>query len=120
MVRIRLRRQGLKKQSTYRIVAADKESPRNGRFLEILGSYNPRTEPFTLDIDEERVYRWLGNGAQPSDSVEKIFKAVELDKRFESYKAAQTDEAKAAVVADAKAYYEKRAVELKTRAASKK
>ena len=49
MVKIRLRRQGLKKQAAYRLVAADKESPRDGRFLEILGSYNPRTEPFTFD-----------------------------------------------------------------------
>ena len=120
MVRIRLRRQGLKKQSSYRIVAADKESPRNGRFLEILGSYNPRTNPFDLEIDEAAVYRWLGNGAQPSESVEKIFKAVELDKRFAAWKAAETDEAKAAVVEEAKAYYEKRAVEKKTRVASAK
>ncbi len=56
MVRIRLRRTGLKKQSTYRVVAADKESPRDGRFLEILGSYNPRTEPFTLNVKEDRIF----------------------------------------------------------------
>ena len=56
MVKIRLRRQGLKKQASYRLVAADKESPRDGRFLEILGSYNPRTEPFTFDVKEDRIY----------------------------------------------------------------
>ena len=56
MVKIRLRRQGLKKQAAYRLVAADKESPRDGRFLEILGSYNPRTEPFTFDVKEDRIY----------------------------------------------------------------
>ena len=56
MVRIRLRRQGLKGQPTYRIIAADKESPRDGRFLEILGFYNPRTEPATINVKEDRVF----------------------------------------------------------------
>ena len=76
MVKIRLRRQGLKKQASYRLVAADKESPRDGRFLEILGSYNPRTEPFTFDVKEDRIYYWLSVGAQPSESVAKLFKSV--------------------------------------------
>ena len=67
MVRIRLRRQGLKGQPTYRIIAADKESPRDGRFLEILGFYNPRTEPATVNVNEDRVFDWMSKGAQPRD-----------------------------------------------------
>lgn len=86
MVRIRLRRVGGKKQPSYRIVASDKESPRDGRFLEILGSYNPRTEPATIQFDEERVYHWLRNGAQPSDSVQALFRATGLLDRFERLK----------------------------------
>jgi len=86
MVRIRLRRQGLKGQPTYRIIAADKESPRDGRFLEILGFYNPRTEPATINVKEDRVFAWLSKGAQPSDSVSQIFKTVGLMERFEKFK----------------------------------
>ena len=67
MVRIRLRRIGLKRQPTYRIVAADKESPRDGRFLEILGSYNPRTNPATIHVKEDRVYDWMKKGALPTE-----------------------------------------------------
>ena len=63
MVRIRLRRVGAKKQPSYRIVAADKESPRDGRFLENLGFYNPLTEPATLKVKEDKVYNWLSHGA---------------------------------------------------------
>src|SRR3989304_1196533 len=65
MVRIRLRRIGLKGQPTYRIIAADKESPRDGRFLEILGVYNPRTNPATIHIKEDPVFHWMKNGALP-------------------------------------------------------
>jgi small subunit ribosomal protein S16 len=86
MVRIRLRRVGGKKQPSYRIVASDKESPRDGRFLEILGFYNPRTEPATIQLDEERIYHWLRNGAQPSDSVQALFKVAGLLERFERLK----------------------------------
>ena len=76
MVRIRLRRIGLKGQPTYRIVAADKESPRDGRFLEILGFYNPRTQPATIHVKEDRAYHWMKNGALPTESVEKVFKSA--------------------------------------------
>ena len=69
MVRIRLRRMGAKKQPTYRFVVSDARSPRDGRFLEILGHYNPRTEPKTVVIDEEKAKAWLAKGAQPSDPV---------------------------------------------------
>ncbi len=89
MVRIRLRRTGLKAQASYRIIAADKESPRDGRFLEILGSYNPRTEPSTVEVNEERVYHWMSNGAQPSESVNMIFKSIGLLDRFARFKAGE-------------------------------
>src|SRR5262249_15009752 len=72
MVRIRLRRVGLKKQPSYRIVVADRESPRDGRYIEIIGHYNPRTEPTTMDVKEDRALYWLSVGAQPSDTVERI------------------------------------------------
>ena len=78
MVRIRLRRVGGKKQPSYRIVAADKESPRDGRFLENLGFYNPRTEPATLLMKEGRIPEWMSRGAQPSDSVTQLFKSAGL------------------------------------------
>ena len=93
MVRIRLRRTGLKNQSTYRIMAADKESPRDGRFLEILGSYNPRTNPSTVVVNEERVYDWMNKGAQPSASVIQIFNSVGLMDRYTRLKAGESQEA---------------------------
>lgn len=86
MVRIRLRRVGGKKQPSYRIVAADKESPRDGRFLEILGFYNPRTEPATLEMNEDRIYDWMSKGAQPSDSVVQVFRSAGLWDRYERFK----------------------------------
>jgi small subunit ribosomal protein S16 len=86
MVRIRLRRVGLKGQPSYRIVAADKENARDGRFLEILGFYNPRNNPSSLTIKEERIYHWMKNGAQPTESVAQIFKSVGILERFERYK----------------------------------
>ncbi|MBE0409217.1 MAG: 30S ribosomal protein S16 [Anaerolineales bacterium] len=92
MVRIRLRRVGGKKQPSYRIVAADKESPRDGRFLEILGFYNPRTEPPTIQLNEERIYDWMSKGAQPSASVEKIFHSVGLNDRYERFSAGEAIE----------------------------
>ena len=73
MVKIRLRRMGAKKQPTYRFVVADSKSPRDGRFIEILGHYNPRTEPKTVVVDETRVKEWLAKGAQPSDPVRRLF-----------------------------------------------
>lgn len=85
MVRIRLRRMGFRNQPSYRIVATEKESPRDGRFLEILGFYNPRTNPSTLEIKEDRVYHWLKNGAQPSDSVANLFSQIGLQDRFDRF-----------------------------------
>lgn len=75
MVRIRLRRVGSAHQPQYRVVVADKESPRDGRFIENVGHYNPRTQPGTIVFDEERIYHWLSVGAQPSESVQKLFKS---------------------------------------------
>jgi small subunit ribosomal protein S16 len=74
MVRIRLRRQGAKKQPTYRIVVTDQRAPRDGRILENIGFFNPRTEPETVAIDVERAKYWLGVGAQPSEAVERLLK----------------------------------------------
>jgi small subunit ribosomal protein S16 len=72
MVKIRLRRMGAKKQPTYRFVVADARAPRDGRFIEILGHYNPRTEPKTVVVDEVRAREWLIKGAQPSDTVRRL------------------------------------------------
>jgi len=81
MVKIRLRRMGAKKQPTYRFVVADARSPRDGRFLEILGHYNPRTEPKTLVVNQEKAKEWLAKGAQPSDPVRRLFAELGLVER---------------------------------------
>ncbi len=73
MVKIRLRRTGAKKQPHYRIVVADSKSPRDGKFIEVIGHYNPRTVPPTVEIDGERALYWLGTGAQPSPAVKRMF-----------------------------------------------
>ncbi|MCG8565894.1 MAG: 30S ribosomal protein S16 [Desulfobacterales bacterium] len=73
-VRIRLTRKGTKKKPFYRIVAADIECPRDGRFLEVLGTYNPMTEPAAIELKEERIQYWLGEGAKPSTTVKSILK----------------------------------------------
>jgi small subunit ribosomal protein S16 len=112
MVRIRLRRTGLRNQPSYRIIATEKESPRDGRFLEILGSYNPRTEPFTFEVDEGRIYEWMKNGAQPSESVMQLFKSVGLLDRYEKVKSGEPVEK---VLEEAKAYYQTRQAGQKTR-----
>lgn len=100
MVRIRLRRIGLKNQPTYRLVAADKECPRDGRFLEIIGFYNPRTNPITLEIKEDKVYEWMSKGAQPTESVLKLFNSIGLMDRFNRFKTGETVEK---LLAEAKA-----------------
>ena len=71
-VKLRLMRMGKKKQPAYRIVAADARSPRDGRFIEIIGTYNPRTEPSALTVDNERAVHWLQHGAQPTERVGKL------------------------------------------------
>lgn len=71
-VKLRLMRMGKKKQPTYRVVAADSRSPRDGRFIEVLGFYNPRSEPSVIDIDNEKALGWLQNGARPTERVQKL------------------------------------------------
>ena len=73
-VKLRLMRMGKKKQPTYRVVAADSRSPRNGRFIEIVGTYQPRLEPSGIIIDNEKAVKWLKVGAQPTDTVERLLK----------------------------------------------
>ena len=73
-VKLRLMRMGKKKQPTYRVVAADSRSPRNGRFIEIIGTYEPRQDPSVINIDNERAVHWLQHGAQPTDRVAKLLK----------------------------------------------
>lgn len=98
-VKIRLKRMGMKKQPSYRVVVADARSPRDGRIIENIGWYNPRTEPSTININEERALNWLKNGAQPTDSVAILLKHVGILDRFEQQKAA----AKAAAAPQAEA-----------------
>ena len=73
-VRIRLKRLGAKKRPFYRVVVADQRSPRDGRFIETLGRYNPQTEPSTIVLNEERIRYWIDKGAQPSEPVQKLLK----------------------------------------------
>lgn len=73
-VKLRLMRMGKKKQPTYRVVAADSRSPRNGRFIEIVGTYQPRQDPSVIEIDNEKAVHWLRHGAQPTERVEKLLK----------------------------------------------
>ena len=72
MVKIRLRRVGAKRQPSYRIVVADSEAPRDGRFIENIGFFNPRTEPETVDLKADRAQYWLSVGAQPTDAVRRL------------------------------------------------
>jgi small subunit ribosomal protein S16 len=74
-VKLRLTRIGSKKNPIYRVVAADSRSPRDGKFIEIVGRYNPQTEPSLIELDEEKVRTWLANGAQPTETVSRLLKA---------------------------------------------
>ena len=74
MVKIRLRRMGAKKAPYYRIVVADSRSPRDGRCIEEIGTYNPLTEPATITVDTEKAQNWIKNGAQPTDTVRTLLK----------------------------------------------
>ena len=77
-VKLRLTRVGSKKNPIYRVVVADSRSPRDGRFIEIVGRYNPQHEPSLIELDEDKVRDWLGKGAQPSDAVQKLLKAKNI------------------------------------------
>jgi small subunit ribosomal protein S16 len=74
MVKLRLMRMGKTKQPTYRVVAADSRSPRDGRFIEIVGNYDPRREPSVVNIDNDKAVAWLRKGAQPTEAVAKLLK----------------------------------------------
>jgi small subunit ribosomal protein S16 len=100
MVRIRLRRVGRKGQPSYRVVVSDSRSPRDGRYIEIIGFYNPRTEPTTMTLKEERALYWLSVGAQPSDAVRRILDKLGTLARFERL---TKGEALEALVAEAEA-----------------
>ena len=77
-VKLRLTRVGSKKNPIYRVVAADSRSPRDGRFIEIVGRYNPQTDPSTIELDEDKVRDWLAKGAQPSSAVARLLKVKNL------------------------------------------
>jgi small subunit ribosomal protein S16 len=100
MVRIRLRRVGLKKQPSYRVVVTDQRNARNGAFIEIVGHYNPRTRPSTEVLDEARVLHWLSVGAQPSEAVEGMLKRLGTLDRFARLRAGEAIET---LVAEAEA-----------------
>ena len=88
-VRLRLTRVGKKKQPTYRIVAADARSPRDGKYLEIVGTYDPRREPSAITVDNEKAIEWLKKGALPSERVEKLLKVSGAWDEFQASKAAK-------------------------------
>ncbi len=79
-VKIRLKRMGQKKAPFYRIIVADGRAPRDGKFIEEIGTYDPNQEPSAFKVDEEAAKRWLNNGAQPTEVVSKIFKAAGIEK----------------------------------------
>lgn len=88
-VRLRLTRVGKKKQPTYRIVAADSRSPRDGRYLEIVGTYDPRREPSAVTVDNERAVDWLNRGALPSERVRKLLEISGAWEEFQASKASR-------------------------------
>ena len=79
-VKIRLRRMGKKKAPFYRVVVADSRSPRDGKFIEEIGTYDPNQEPCVVKVDEEAAKKWLANGAQPTDVVARLFKQAGIEK----------------------------------------
>ncbi len=88
-VKLRLTRVGKTKQPQYRIVAADSRSPRDGRFIQIVGTYNPRTEPSTLNVDNAKAVKWLMDGAQPTDRVKKLLEISGAWSEFSTARAAK-------------------------------
>jgi len=85
-VKIRLKRMGSKRNASYRLVVADSRKPRDGRFIEELGFYNPTTEPATVKIDEERALKWLQDGAMPSNTVKSLLKKEGILAKFNEQK----------------------------------
>ena len=103
MVRIRLRRTGRKKTPTYRIVVADSTSPRDGRFIEIIGQYNPRQGETALNLKTDRANYWLDNGAQPSDTVRSLLRKAGVLKARHEQRLGRELSAKAVPVGEGKA-----------------
>ena len=91
MVKIRLTRTGAKKKPSYRIVAADSRSPRDGAFLEILGHYDPKTDPETVVIDEEKALKWLKNGAQATKGTGRLLAKMGIMDKFQALKTANKE-----------------------------
>ncbi|CEH32022.1 30S ribosomal protein S16 [Aneurinibacillus migulanus] len=85
-VKIRLKRMGQKKAPFYRVVVADSRAPRDGRFIEEIGTYNPVTQPAEVQIDEEKALKWLTTGAQPTDTVRNLFRKQGLMQKFHEAK----------------------------------
>lgn len=81
-VKLRSQRFGSKKKPFYRIVATDSRNPRDGRFIEVVGTYNPLTNPATIKFDEEKVLKWLGNGAKPTDTVKSLLTKERIIEKF--------------------------------------
>ncbi|GMU86151.1 MAG: hypothetical protein AMXMBFR48_13930 [Ignavibacteriales bacterium] len=92
-VKLRLRRMGKKRQPYYKLVAADSRSPRDGKFLEAVGIYNPMTQPHQLDISEEAAIKWLQNGAQPTDTVKSLLSQKGIMLKYDLLKRGLTAEA---------------------------
>ncbi len=125
-VKIRLMRVGKKKQPSYRVVVADGRSPRDGRYIEIIGHYQPRQEPSGFDIDGDKVLSWLQKGAQPTEQVHKLLVGAGIWETYESSRSSQSTAAKVATrkakgqaAAQAEAAKEKAAAEAKAAADAK-
>ncbi len=123
-VKLRLRREGTKKRPHYRVVAADSRSPRNGRFIEIVGEYHPMDEPSRIDINAERALHWLQVGAQPTDQVEKLLRITGVWEEFKPGdkpkrdRSAEADKPKLSKKAKAKLEEEREAAEEAAREAA--
>ena len=85
-VKIRLKRMGAKKAPFYRVVVADSRSPRDGRFIEVIGTYNPLTTPAEVKLDEDKAMKWLNNGAIPTDTVKNLFSKAGIMEKFHNKK----------------------------------
>jgi len=91
-VRIRLKRMGTRKRPFYRFVAADNRAPRDGRFIEVLGYYNPIEKPAKLIVHQDKIFKWLKNGAQMSETVESLFRKIRLLEKWNKIQAGETGE----------------------------
>ncbi|MDG9733293.1 30S ribosomal protein S16 [Leuconostoc pseudomesenteroides] len=101
-VKIRLKRMGAKKRPFYRVVIADSRSPRDGRFIETVGTYNPIAQPAEIKLDEDKILSWLGNGAQPSDTVRNLLSNAGILAKYNDSKSGKKPAAKSAKKAAAK------------------